>query len=166
MIKCLEEQLIVNFYKDRVAARSQIPLINHIIEGDCVLKELNCSIDTRKAFYIHPLIQNDIDLHNNKNLLYPISSIVLAYTFEYRNIANQYLSLRQITTLDDIQLSPLQEVNQMLIADKIQNYKDFILYHKNTHPRSNELNQYFINWLIKLDVYDKFDYWFNKLQKI
>ena len=34
----------------------------------------------------------------------------------------------------------------MLIADKVQNYKDFLLYHKNTHERSDELDEYFNSW--------------------
>ena len=40
----------------------------------------------------------------------------------------------------------LPEVRDMLIADKIQNYKDFLFYHKGTHPRSRELEEYFKNW--------------------
>jgi len=38
------------------------------------------------------------------------------------------------------------------VADKIQNYKDFLIYHQKTHARSKELNEYFQNWLKKLDV--------------
>ena len=40
----------------------------------------------------------------------------------------------------------------MLIADKVQNYKDFLLYHYGIHERSNQLNQYFINWLSYLGI--------------
>ena len=82
---------------------------------------------------------------------------------EYRNIANQYLSYRKIKSIDEISLSPLKEVNEMLIADKIQNYKDFLIYHKDTHPRAKELDEYFNNWLKKLNIND-FDYWFQILQ--
>ncbi|MGK0389502.1 MAG: hypothetical protein ACI94Y_002242 [Maribacter sp.] len=38
------------------------------------------------------------------------------------------------------------EVKQMLIADKVQNYKDFMLYHYKLHTRSDELYEYFQNW--------------------
>jgi hypothetical protein len=38
------------------------------------------------------------------------------------------------------------------IADKIQNYKDFMLYHYGKHKRSNELYTYFHNWFKLLDV--------------
>jgi hypothetical protein len=40
----------------------------------------------------------------------------------------------------------------MLIADKIQNRKDFELYHEGTHERSLELKCYFIDWLWRLGV--------------
>lgn len=48
----------------------------------------------------------------------------------------------------------------MLIADKVQNYKDFEIYHKSTHPRSKELDQYFKNWLQKLNINtDQYQIW-------
>lgn len=85
---------------------------------------------------------------------------------EYRNIANQYLSHRVISSIDEINLSPIQIVNDMLKADKIQNYKDFILYHIDTHPRSKELDQYFKNWLKKLEITnEEFQKWFQILQQ-
>ena len=78
---------------------------------------------------------------------------------EYRNIANAHLSHRKIFYLDEIKLSPLKIVNDMLIADKIQNRKDFEIYHKNRHKRSEELDCYFRDWLRRLsiseDVYNK-----------
>jgi hypothetical protein len=61
-----------------------------------------------------------------------------------------------INSLDDIRLSPLKDVNDMLIADKIQNRKDFELYHLGTHDRSEQLDQYFKNWLEKLEVSEDF----------
>ena len=47
---------------------------------------------------------------------------------------------------------PLKEVRQMLIADKVQNYADFLTYHAHTHSRSKELDFYFKHWLAQLDV--------------
>jgi hypothetical protein len=70
---------------------------------------------------------------------------------EYRRVANNYLSKRTITSLDDIELSPMLEVNQMLWADKLQNQKDFRAYHLGKHNRSDILEQYFINWINKLE---------------
>jgi hypothetical protein len=70
---------------------------------------------------------------------------------EYRFIANSYLSYRDINGLDEIHLSPLKEVNDMLIADKIQNRKDFLLYHMN-HERYFFLFMYFQYWLNRLEI--------------
>jgi hypothetical protein len=55
---------------------------------------------------------------------------VLLLAVEYRNIANEYLSHKPST--NDVHLSPIKDVNTMLIADKIQNRKDFEIYHKGT----------------------------------
>jgi hypothetical protein len=71
---------------------------------------------------------------------------------EYRRVANNYLSKRMINSIDEIELSPLKDVNDMLIADKVQNRKDFELYHLDTHERSDVLDQYFKNWLIRLGI--------------
>lgn len=40
----------------------------------------------------------------------------------------------------------------MLVADKVQNYKDFSLYHADTHPRAKELERYFQNWFCRLNI--------------
>lgn len=158
--------LIKLFYGDRVANRSQVPLINHIIEGMEVLTLIGASDLAKDAFCIHPIIQNDADMKANYLWLFSLDASTISpqaiyLALEYRNIANQYLSHRAIDSLDDITLSPINEVNQMLVADKVQNFKDFLLYHQATHPRSRELTHYFCNWLKKLDVVPVFDTYFN-----
>lgn len=159
-----EYHLISQYYGDRRAARSGVLLMNHINEGDYILWSLDASILTRKAFFLHPMFQNDVDMKANMDVLEFINAdpYALILAMEYRNIANQYLSHRKITSVKEIALSPIPEVNTMLMADKIQNYKDFILYHRGKHPRSDELVEYFENWLTKLGIYD-FDNWFRSL---
>lgn len=44
------------------------------------------------------------------------------------------------------------DVQHMLIADKVQNRKDFECYHLGTHPRSAERLPYFKNWLEVLGI--------------
>ncbi|WP_437969795.1 hypothetical protein WMF04_11090 [Sorangium sp. So ce260] len=62
-------------------------------------------------------------------------------------------------------MSPLEEVNHLLRADKIQNYKDFLLHHRGTHPRRVELDRYFNQWLARLGVSrDELARWFATLQ--
>jgi hypothetical protein len=61
-------------------------------------------------------------------LIEAVSRRVLLLATEYRNIANAHLSYHPPGESTFV-LSPLSEVNIMLIADKIQNRKDFELYH-------------------------------------
>lgn len=148
-----EYKAIQEFYHDRKAARSQCYLMNHIDEALFIMTAFNASDVAKRAFCIHPLVQNDQDLTKNwEALKNTMDSEVLALAMEYRNIANAYLSHRKIKNIDEIALSPIADVNQMLIGDKIQNYKDFLIYHYETHARSEELKKYFKNWLKKLDV--------------
>lgn len=150
--------LIETFYKDRVATRSGVPLINHINEGVDILGEIGSSWEARDAFLLHPMFQADEDLLNNHYLISmmrnEIDPLVMILVMEYRSVANEYLSYRQISNLTDIRLSPIKEVNKMLVADKVQNYRDFLKYHKDTHPRSKELDKYFNNWIDRLECRD------------
>jgi hypothetical protein len=154
MIKnSVEYKLIASHYGDRVAKRSQVPLINHIDEGLVVLSAIQATETTKRAFCIHPLLQADADLQEN----YHISSVVdhhaLLLAMEYRSVANEFLSDKMdLDVVPKIRLSPLLEVNEMLIADKVQNYKDFTKHHYGTHPRSEKLNEYFHKWMEALDI--------------
>lgn len=151
-----EYQLIRFYYGAQKANRSQVPLINHIDEGLQILIEINANLTTQRAYCLHPIFQADNDLAVNYTRNFSaLNTKAIIFTMEYRNIANQYLSKRKIAHIEDIHLSPLKEVNQMLIADKVQNRKDFDLYHKDTHPRSEALSLYFDNWLKRLGVSEK-----------
>lgn len=145
-----EYKAVSEFYGDRCAARSQVPLINHIDEGLYVLQEIGANMETMQAYCLHPLCQDDAALASFNPSKFSPRSVMLA--LEYRNIANLYLSFRPITGLEEIKLSPLEAVNQMLVADKVQNQKDFLLHHYGRHPRSGELQQYFSNWIQRLSL--------------
>jgi len=73
-----------------------------------------------------------------------------------RLLANAFLSPNESHPgYDDpgrIVRSPLPEVNTMLVADKLQNYKDFLRYHRAGHPRADRLERYFQAWLTALGV--------------
>jgi len=109
------------------------------------------------AYCIHPLFQSNEDLKKNFHLLstMDIPTEIVALAMEYRKTANAYLSTRTIENISDIELSPLDDVNEMLVADKVQNKKDFIVHHRGSHERSAELEVYFDNWLTRLGISDK-----------
>lgn len=148
-----EYTLISNYYGDARTKRSGIRYMNHIDEGLAILKWIGASEKAMKAYCVHPIYQGDSDLAYNHDK-YVIDSDIMMLAMEYRSVANEYLSQRQIKSISEIRLSPLKDVNDMLIADKIQNRKDFNLYHKGKHGRSDMLTEYFDNWLTKLNVSD------------
>ncbi len=151
-----EYEIISDYYGSDKAKRSGVYLMNHIDEGLAILEWIGASETAKKAYCLHPIYQSDGDLMKNYNHVnHGIGNIdgnVMIAVMEYRAIANEYLSPRHIDSLDEIRTSVLTDVNDMLIADKIQNRKDFELYHKDTHPRSKELTYYFMNWLAVLGI--------------
>lgn len=151
---------IEEFYGNRTAKRSGVPLLNHIYEGLTILQELGAGWHAQRAYSIHPIYQSDEELKRNHAHLTYEDRHVIKLVMEYRNIANASLSSivyrdysadwNPLRLKHPIYISPLDEVNQMLIADKVQNYKDFLIYHKSTHERSAELEFYFLSWLTAL----------------
>jgi len=144
--------MINEYYGDQCAKRSGVPYINHIKEGVKILDRIDATIEAKCAYCIHPIFQDDSTLENNFNYCYEVSEDILLLVIEYRNVANRGLSCFQVDDPSKIYLSPLKDVNDMLIADKVQNRKDFLRYHLGTHPKSKELDIYFKNWLRALNV--------------
>ena len=138
-------KLISNYYGDQTAKRSGVKLMNHIDEGIEILKSINADQETIDAYCLHPILQSDDAFNQNYTLDFtgiPTSSLLLA--MEYRRVANSYLSKNKI---EDFVGFTNEKIKQMLFADKIQNEKDFALYHEGTHPRSKKLREYFDNWI-------------------
>jgi hypothetical protein len=152
VLNSTEYRAIEKVYGDTRTARSNVFLMNHIDEGLAILSRIGATDAAKKAYCLHPLLQNDTDLAENYQCLSrDVSAYNILLAMEYRNIANNFLS-DKIDTSQSIQLSPLKEVNDMLIADKVQNRKDFIRYHKDSHERSKELDAYFTLWLQTLGI--------------
>lgn len=162
-----EYRAIERHYGGGRAARSGVPFMNHIDEGLAVLRDLGASERARRAWCLHPLVQLDETLPASYADLAALSDdpAALVLAMEYRNVANAHLSRREVTSIEAIALSPLAEVNDMLRADKVQNYKDFLLHHRDTHPRAEALHRYFRQWLARLSIDDeRFGGWFSALQ--
>ena len=119
--------LITKVYGNTSSIRSKTPYMNHIDEGIAIMKHYNFSESSINAFCLHPIFQvDDLFATHGKDIIgdqnkYNLNPKDIMLALEYRNIANAYLSFRKINSIKEISLSPLEEVNQMLIADKIQN---------------------------------------------
>lgn len=162
--------IISSFYGDVTSTRSEVPLINHIIEGLQILTLCGASDYAKAAYCIHPILQSDyrltIELQSyyeiqNNSWIGKIDPFVLVLAMEYRHVANSFLCNEYTdrytsTDLDYVIPDPSKDIKDMLIADKIQNQKDFLSYHKKNHPRSAQLERYFIMWLNHLKVTPEF----------
>ena len=143
--------VIRSHYGDKKAQRSQVPLMNHINEGLDILNYLCASEIAKDAFCIHPIIQCN---ESNFEFLQSYKEYPLAV--EYSDKANAYLCCTEtdyVESNEDIRklVGPMsKDCRDMLIADKIQNRKDFLLHHYGTHKRSKQLNKYFNQWLTYL----------------
>jgi len=147
-MKSLEYQIVKTFYEGKKAKRSGLPYIKHIDDGLNILDALDASDITKRAWCLHPLVQADEDFVTNLKSLAACKPISVALAVEYRRVANSYLST--MPSMKPV-LSPLREVNQMLIADKVQNYNDF-KRSNSEHPRYSELVSYFHDWYEALDL--------------
>lgn len=143
--------LIKNHYGDKTTKRSGVKLINHIDEGIKILILLGASHCAIQAYCLHPIVQDDESYQKlfNSNEINLIPQVSLTLAIEYRHAANSFLSTMP---KENLKMSIFGHVKQMLIADKIQNRKDFEIYHKNTHPRTKELTEYFNQWMKILDI--------------
>lgn len=145
-LECYE--IISKFYSDRTAKRSGVRLMNHIDEGLVILWSLQLKTGSYGGWCLHPIVQN------NEKIEIPIRlrEADIAATI-YSHKANAYLCRKEndwIKTVKDLRvlLGHIPDTIKMyLIADKLQNRKDFELYHKGTHERSYELTKYFDLWL-------------------
>ena len=159
-----EYQAIRAHYADRVAKVSGVPLMQQVEEGLVILSELDASEDAMRAFCLRPLFQTDEDLvRHGQDFMDAVdaSPVVILLVMEYRSRANAWLSDRVRRTSADLQrvvsdglpsAGPLEGVQHMLIADKVQGRKEFIRHQRGRHVRSEELDLYFNQWLDALDV--------------
>lgn len=151
-----EYKSVLRFYKDgqERASRSGVLKMNHINEGLTILDNIGACEYTKRAWCLHPTIQMDNDITSYREFVLFCSPLSVLLATEYRAVANAYLCRPETDnyTLNDLPKIALPEVKHMLIADKVQNYKDFLIYHVETHQRSSQLDAYFITWLLHLGV--------------
>lgn len=147
-------ELIAAHYGDKCQERSGVPLINHIKEGLLILKNFYMAeAYVKDAFCIHPMLQGDESFCANYDLteLEEIGTSSAILAMEYRRVANAYLPKQTRKYGDHVSISPSSSVNMMLVADKVQNFKDFSRF-KSVYPNRLQLEIYFENWLKALGV--------------
>ena len=150
-----EYHLIKSHYRNNKTLRSGVKLMNHIDEGLDIMIKRKASLQAMKAYCLHPLLQSDEDFNKNYYFksIHDCCTIAVILAVEYRRVANSYLSTMSVK---DFVGFTNKDIFEMLVADKIQNEKDFSKYHEGTHKRSNELREYFINWFNLISIYQQF----------
>lgn len=146
-----EFHAIAGRYGARIAERSGVPYIRHVIDGLWILDKIDACLTARLAYCLHPLAQADEDLSTFDPYLASTPEVLLA-TIEYRNVANRYLSFHHGQPGYQPLLSPVASVNEMLVADKVQNRKEFEIYRATSHPNTERLADYFRAWLTSLGI--------------
>lgn len=146
-------ELIQAHYGKGRADRSQVLLMNHIEEGLAILEYLEVPERVKAAWCIHPLVQNDVSFKCSVNLRNYALDIAKMYTI-YANagLCDERWDKWDFTVYDQLRHLPHmpKEIARMLLADKVQNKKDFIRYHKDKHERSEQLTRYFDSWIAYL----------------
>ena len=139
---------IYKFYGHRRARRSDVPLMNHITEGLDILTAIGASERAQRAFCLHPLVQNNENVDVSWSSAYPLAC-------EYRDRANSYLCrpdtdhIRTVEQVGEVVGAMSKDCVHMLFADKLQNQRDFLRYHR-FHDRAPQLRNYFALWIAHL----------------
>ncbi|MEJ8852624.1 hypothetical protein [Variovorax rhizosphaerae] len=158
-----EYQAIRTHYADRVAKGSGLALLQRIAEGLIILSELDASEAAMRAFCLHPLFQADEDpIHHGQDFMNSVDAdpFVILLVMEFRSRANAWSTDKVQRSHDGSRMAadgnpyagPIEAVKHMLIADKVQQRKDFIRHHRGKHPCSDALDLFFDRWLEALNV--------------
>lgn len=152
-----EYELVKKMYEGKIGKKSGREYIHHIHDGILMLEHQASSMITKRAWCLHPVVQADYDLvkAHESGVLKDLDPTVVMLAMEYRAVANAHLTHHFLNGRSAWpHVSSLVEVNEMLIADKIQNYKDYLLYvaPKPEHADRLYLHDYFKGWLHALSV--------------
>ena len=146
-----EWEITRNVLSVRRSERTAVNYFEHVEEGVKILQMLNAPLLVQQAFVIHPLLQHDDALVENLPHVIYFNSLALVLCMEYRRVAN--LGTRKnIRDTWEISLSPMPEVNLMLVADKIQNRKLYETRLPKDDPDYDEIGRYFMKWMDALSI--------------
>ena len=159
MIEDTYEYLLAKrLLKPQIAKRSGASYFTHVEQGLRILRQIEASEWAQRAYCLHPLCQDTDYFITNFKELGLCNPYALMLAVEYRWVANNSTRQSLADTAKPIQLSQFNEVNQMLIADKVQNRFAFLNTPAFDVQRDHdwqELNQYFNKWMSALSISDK-----------
>jgi hypothetical protein len=160
--KTAEYTLISEYYRNKHAARSGVPYLDHIKEGIKLLIQWNRPEIEQRAFALHPLAQAGQIIETRCMMSQQLMPESIPLALEYAQVANSYLCdpkhdrLTMGGSIFSLYMS-LGDISTpcawMLLADKVQNQSDFRRYHWFDHPRARELEAYFNLWIGMLRYY-------------
>lgn len=158
-------QIIKEHFAGQIATRSALPYINHIHEGIYILNRcFGWDETTAEAFCVHPIFQDvSDDSHATQaRCKSELNHRVTDLASQYAKAANAYTSKHRLLEIAAIPLPSDSAVRQMLVADKVQNKKDFVAQvlnpsTANSNSQGNaqlnaHLMSYFDRWLDRLGV--------------
>jgi len=137
-----------------ISRRSQQSHFIHVRQGIEILRAMKSSYAAQRAFAIHPLLQDKekLDFYRFRMENCSVHAVVLAMEFCALATAGK----RPHNPLGKTWMpavSNVHEVNDMLIADKIQNWVSYKKYH-NLYPDldKKQMIAYFNKWFDALGV--------------
>ena len=151
-----EYAMISRIYGDRKSKRGKQFLMNHIDEGAALIAYLSKATTTpndilMKAWALHPVLQdNEPYMQNMAECERTCDPRAVELAIRYRQAANMYLS-GIYRGPNDLLPEFGEDVGILLIADKVQNYKDMQMFNRH-HPKYQILSGYFENWLNVLSI--------------
>lgn len=152
-----------------------IAIIDELMDLEQKTTSWNMAMRAARAYCLHPLFQHDdelakvyagnMDCYNSREVMLAMEyraranewlsdKVVDASTYSYSEDGSKRKVVERYERIGEPTPGVLPEVRMMLIADKVQNYKDFIAHHRGTHARSKELDLYFQTWLEALGLND------------
>ncbi len=130
--------------------------ISYTYKVMAVNKWLNFSKICTDSLIILPLLWSDKDFVNNWKTI-TISSNLAFFISEYKNVSKNYNLDRKIQSTSDIVISPITDVNNLLLSTAIVNYNNYENHYKLTHPRASLFGEYYKNWLVRLSGMNKYE---------
>ncbi len=164
-------RLIETIYASRRTRRSKVPHRNHIDEGLMILQALQATQVEAEAFCLHAPAQ--ISYHFGARptaasyrltepqgprdtwLLqtrFPLAADAVALAWRFAVQAEAFRPNHLNDEIEPPSFTIDTAVRKLLIADKVQNRKDFERYHRDSHPRAPQLTQYFACWFALLEI--------------